>query len=85
MRILAESGLLYLSITIAHLLAWFTQDNVAIQIFSMINLPVIGIAFNLVLIRAAQKRAESLKEVEEQSITRVPEMYFHHSLTVDVD
>lgn len=35
-RILAESGILYLSITIAHLVAWFTEDNVAIQIFSMI-------------------------------------------------
>ncbi len=36
MRILAESGFLYLSITIAHLVTWFTKDNVAIQVLSMI-------------------------------------------------
>ncbi len=36
MRILAESGLLYLSIMIAHLVAWFTKDYVAIQVLSTI-------------------------------------------------
>lgn len=49
------------------------------------NLPVIGIAFNLVLIRVGQKRAESLKELEEQPFTHVPELQFHHSLSVNVD
>ncbi len=36
MRILAESGLLCLSIMIARLVAWFTNDNVANQVLSMI-------------------------------------------------
>lgn len=35
-RILAESGLLYLSITTAHFVAWFTTNDVAVQVLSMI-------------------------------------------------
>ncbi|KAF9446495.1 hypothetical protein P691DRAFT_776811 [Macrolepiota fuliginosa MF-IS2] len=78
MRILAESGFLYLSITIAHLVTWFTSDNVAIQILSMINMPVIGIAFNLVLIRASQTRAEKTA-LEEIPITQISELHFRQS------
>lgn len=36
LRILAESGFLYFSTTIAHLIVWFTPNNLAIRIASEI-------------------------------------------------
>ncbi|KAF9482953.1 hypothetical protein BDN70DRAFT_929607 [Pholiota conissans] len=57
MRILAESGFLYFSTTIAHFIVWFTPNDLAIRIASEINIPTIGIAFNLILIRVGYNRA----------------------------
>ncbi|KAF9450648.1 hypothetical protein P691DRAFT_809931 [Macrolepiota fuliginosa MF-IS2] len=57
-RIIAESGLLYVSITLAHLLVWFGTDKFAIDIISVLNAPIIGIAFNWFLIRMAKNNAE---------------------------
>lgn len=57
-RILMESGILYLSVSLAHLFVWFGQNGFAIRLLGTINVFVIPIAFNLVLIRTAQNRAE---------------------------
>jgi hypothetical protein len=79
LQVLAESGVLYFSTTIAHLAVWFTPSNLGIRILSEIvrveinlrlslessvvdllslqNIPTIGIAFNIILIRAAENRA----------------------------
>ncbi|TFK34155.1 hypothetical protein BDQ12DRAFT_715432 [Crucibulum laeve] len=57
MRVLIESGSLYLAITIAHLVVWFTPSTLAIDVVSAINLPIIGMTFNLIIMRTSQKRA----------------------------
>ncbi|KAF9450259.1 hypothetical protein P691DRAFT_847670 [Macrolepiota fuliginosa MF-IS2] len=57
-RILMESGILYLAISIAHFFVWFGQDNFAINMIGGMNLIIIGISFNLILIRTAQNRVE---------------------------
>ncbi|KAF9450645.1 hypothetical protein P691DRAFT_809928 [Macrolepiota fuliginosa MF-IS2] len=66
-RSVAESGLIYMSISMAHFVVWFTSANFAIQIISILNVPLIGIAFNLILIRTAHSRREFLddKMIEE--------------------
>ncbi|KAJ3564634.1 hypothetical protein NP233_g8166 [Leucocoprinus birnbaumii] len=38
-RVLAESGLIYFSITLAHLVAWFGTDQYAVSIISILNAP----------------------------------------------
>ncbi|KAF9442832.1 hypothetical protein P691DRAFT_764843 [Macrolepiota fuliginosa MF-IS2] len=58
LRILMESGVLYLAISIAHFFVWFGQDNFAIHVIGGLNSIVMTIAFNLILIRTAQNRAE---------------------------
>ncbi|KAF5352620.1 hypothetical protein D9756_006196 [Leucocoprinus leucothites] len=73
-RIFAESGVLCLSITVAQLIAWFTPNNIAIQVLCLINIPVVGISFNLVVIRSAQLRAEQrdpLQDAFEGGISRL--------------
>lgn len=57
-RVITESGLLYLTITIIHLVVWFTPSTYAISVVSNINLPIIGIAYNLIIIRTFHKRAD---------------------------
>jgi len=57
-RILMESGVLYLSISLAHFLVWFGSSTYAIFILGTMNTHIIGIAFNLVLIRTAQNKME---------------------------
>ncbi|KAF5352617.1 hypothetical protein D9756_006192 [Leucocoprinus leucothites] len=84
-RIFAESGVLYLSITVAQLAAWFTPNNIAIQILSLINIPVTGIAFNLVVIRSAQLRAEQedpSKAAEEDGVSKIQFKYNQTSSTI---
>ncbi|PPQ91765.1 hypothetical protein CVT25_000590 [Psilocybe cyanescens] len=66
MRVLVESGALYLAASIAHFVVWWTPDSYAISIISNINLAVIGIAFNLILIRVAQRRVEEDHAFETQ-------------------
>ncbi|KAF5318627.1 hypothetical protein D9619_010711 [Psilocybe cf. subviscida] len=66
LRVLAESGVLYFSTTIAHLAAWFTPSNLAIRILSEINIPTIGIAFNIILIRAAENKARETRAEDAQ-------------------
>ncbi|KAF5316815.1 hypothetical protein D9619_006885 [Psilocybe cf. subviscida] len=56
--LIIESGSLYLTTGIAHFVVWWTPNNFAINVVSNINIPVIGIAFNLILIRLAQHRAD---------------------------
>ncbi|KAF9450646.1 hypothetical protein P691DRAFT_700814 [Macrolepiota fuliginosa MF-IS2] len=56
-RIVAESGLLYFSITLAHLVVWFGTNDFAINIISVLNAPIIGIAFDWLLIRIAMNNA----------------------------
>ncbi|KAF9451091.1 hypothetical protein P691DRAFT_787881 [Macrolepiota fuliginosa MF-IS2] len=59
-RCIVESGLISMSISLAHFVVWFTSANFAIEIVRIINVPLIGIAFNLILIRIAYSRREDL-------------------------
>ncbi|KAH9475516.1 hypothetical protein JR316_0012631 [Psilocybe cubensis] len=61
MRVLVESGALYLTTAIAHFVVWWTPNAFAISIISDMNLGVTGIAFNLILIRVAQRRVDEEK------------------------
>ncbi|KAF9450260.1 hypothetical protein P691DRAFT_774065 [Macrolepiota fuliginosa MF-IS2] len=72
-RIFMESGVLYLAISIAHFFVWFGQDNFAIHMIGGMNLIIIGISFNLILIRTAQSRAE---EGEIDYCGRMSTMHF---------
>ncbi|KAJ3569095.1 hypothetical protein NP233_g5280 [Leucocoprinus birnbaumii] len=54
----AESGILHFSITIAHFLSWFGKSEFATDIISVLNAPIIGIAFHWFLIRVARRKAE---------------------------
>ncbi|KAF8993279.1 hypothetical protein BDQ17DRAFT_1331769 [Cyathus striatus] len=66
MRVLVESGALYLIVAIPHFVVWWTPNSAAIVFFGWMNLPVAGIAFNLILIRIAKNRAENEKKVYGQ-------------------
>ncbi|KAF5318862.1 hypothetical protein D9619_010704 [Psilocybe cf. subviscida] len=66
LRVFAESGVLYFSTTIAHLVIWFTPSSFGIAMLSEINVPTIGIAFNIILIRAAENRAREAREEGSQ-------------------
>ncbi|TFK33659.1 hypothetical protein BDQ12DRAFT_670086 [Crucibulum laeve] len=61
-RVVIESGVLYLAIIIAHFVVWFTPNAFAIVMVSNINLPIIGTAFNLILIRTSKRRADRLNK-----------------------
>jgi len=73
--LIIESGALYLVAGIAHFVAWWTPNDFAIAVISNINIPVIGIAFNLIIIRLAQHRAE---EDRKTSGALVSEIQFQH-------
>ncbi|PPQ69717.1 hypothetical protein CVT26_001634 [Gymnopilus dilepis] len=81
LRVLIESGALYLTIAIIHFLVWWTPNNFAISVSSAINLPIIGIAFNLILMRTYRRRVdEELSEFEgEQRKSQTSGLEFHHS------
>ncbi|KAF9477087.1 hypothetical protein BDN70DRAFT_995197 [Pholiota conissans] len=64
MRIIIESGFLYVAVAIAHFVVWFTPNAYAISIISSINISVTGIAFNLILIRSARRRVEEIARVD---------------------
>ncbi|KAF9557008.1 hypothetical protein CPC08DRAFT_710733 [Agrocybe pediades] len=90
MRVLIESGALYLMITIPHFIVWWTPSTTAILIFAWTNLPAVGSAFNLILIRTSQRRVENEKEVKyEKDVLstvlqfRVPTL--HQSTVENVD
>lgn len=71
-----ESGALYLVAGIAHFVAWWTPNDFAIAVISNINIPVIGIAFNLMIIRLAQHRAD---EDRKTSGAPVSDLEFQHT------
>ncbi|KAF8887453.1 hypothetical protein CPB84DRAFT_1826903 [Gymnopilus junonius] len=89
MRVLIESGVLYLTIAIIHFLVWWTPNSFAISVSSAIsvlaiyvqNLPIIGIAFNLILMRTYHRRVdEELSEMEvEEERRHTSTLRFHHS------
>jgi len=56
-HIIAESGVLYFPVTLAHLLVWFGSSKFAIDVISVLNAPLIGMAFNWLIIRAARNKA----------------------------
>jgi hypothetical protein len=56
MRVIIESGAIYLLITIPHFIVWWTTSTLAIVILGWTNLPVVGSAFNLILIRTSRYR-----------------------------
>lgn len=49
-RVLAESGVLYLSVTIAHFVVWFTTNDVAITIVTaFVRPPIHPSTLNLII------------------------------------
>ncbi|KAF5314411.1 hypothetical protein D9619_011835 [Psilocybe cf. subviscida] len=66
-RVLIESGALYLFITVPHFAAWFTSSSLAIVALGWANLPIVGTAFNLILVRTARRRADAERKEEEAS------------------
>ncbi|KAF8963513.1 hypothetical protein BDZ97DRAFT_2075827 [Flammula alnicola] len=69
MRVLLESGALYLVIAVPHFIVWWTEDGAAIFIISWSNLPVICSAFNLIVIRTSQHREEDTQNTEPGPIS----------------
>ncbi|KAF9449770.1 hypothetical protein P691DRAFT_811937 [Macrolepiota fuliginosa MF-IS2] len=61
-QIISESGVLYFSITLAHFLSWFGKSTFSTTIISVLNAPVVGIAFNWFVIRVAMNKVENAKE-----------------------
>ncbi|KAF7770717.1 hypothetical protein Agabi119p4_6691 [Agaricus bisporus var. burnettii] len=57
-RVLMESGVLYLAISIAHFFVYFGHDNFAIHMVGLLHTTIIGIAYNLIIIRVGQNRSE---------------------------
>ncbi|KAF8178727.1 hypothetical protein BJ912DRAFT_1146209 [Pholiota molesta] len=78
MRILIESGSLYLAVAIAQFISWWTPNNgYAIFMISSINMSMTGIAFNLILIRAARHRVEERQE-EVDVVPKSKIQFFAH-------
>ncbi|KAF9450665.1 hypothetical protein P691DRAFT_700852 [Macrolepiota fuliginosa MF-IS2] len=70
-RVIAESGLLCLSITLAHFLVWFGSDDYAVGVIAALNPPVMGVAFNWFIIRVAINKAEAAKVTIPERITTI--------------
>jgi len=75
MRVIVESGVIYLAITIPHFIVWWTSSSIAIVILGWTNLPVVGSAFNLILIRTSRHRAEE-DSVEKSGTSAVSAIHF---------
>ncbi|TFK41536.1 hypothetical protein BDQ12DRAFT_663607 [Crucibulum laeve] len=73
-RILVESGALYLVVTIPHFIVWWTPNSMAIVLMGWINLPVVCSAYNLIIIRIFKHRAE--RRLEDKMSRTVPDMDF---------
>ncbi|KAF5314414.1 hypothetical protein D9619_011836 [Psilocybe cf. subviscida] len=63
----AESGALYLLITIPHFAVWWTSSGLAIISLGWANLPVVGTAFNLIIVRTARYRVDADRKAEANS------------------
>ncbi|PFH47648.1 hypothetical protein AMATHDRAFT_42804 [Amanita thiersii Skay4041] len=79
-HVIADSGLLYTLSSIIGIITWlYTLKNTGAAaqliaaIFSSINYAMVGIAFNLILIRVASQRASSDSTID--SAKTIPEMY----------
>ncbi|KIJ24879.1 hypothetical protein M422DRAFT_274243 [Sphaerobolus stellatus SS14] len=57
MRVLIESGFMYVVVTLSHFVVWWTPNTYAIAVVIALNIPMTGIGFNLILIRTAAKKA----------------------------
>ncbi|KAF7783904.1 hypothetical protein Agabi119p4_69 [Agaricus bisporus var. burnettii] len=68
-RILMESGILYLSISVAQFVAYFCPNNFAIHMIGTIHTPVIGIAYNLIIIRVGQTRSDDGSNISDGKLT----------------
>ncbi|KAF9442236.1 hypothetical protein P691DRAFT_681919, partial [Macrolepiota fuliginosa MF-IS2] len=77
-RVIAESGLLCLSIIFAHLLVWFGKSEFAVDTVAALNTPIVGIAFNWFIIRVATNRAEAARTPMAEGIST---LRFDHSET----
>jgi len=73
MRVLIESGVMYFSTTVAHFVVWWTPNNFAISLISLVNLQIIGITFNLIFIRTSRRRVdgEGPAEFDDVNLSRM--------------
>ncbi|KAF8629809.1 hypothetical protein AX17_005557, partial [Amanita inopinata Kibby_2008] len=70
-RIIVESGLMYTTTTIMAFAAAIASNSSAVLIASAINFQVIGIAFNLILIRVMKERVHGDDESRASRTTTV--------------
>ncbi|KAF9477088.1 hypothetical protein BDN70DRAFT_896812 [Pholiota conissans] len=75
-RILIESGFLYLAVAIAHFVAWFTTSTYAIAFISSINISVTGVLSNLILIRTATHHVKEMSRID-QDADAISNLHFH--------
>ncbi|EKM84326.1 hypothetical protein AGABI1DRAFT_124647 [Agaricus bisporus var. burnettii JB137-S8] len=68
-RILMESGVLYLAITIAHFVAYFGHSSFALHMNGGLHTIVIGIAYDLIIIRVGQNRSEEDRNQNNERLT----------------
>lgn len=82
-RSIMESGIIYMTISLAHFFVWFGYNNLAVKVISVLNVPLIGIAFNLILIRAAHGRMQDFDDQRVGEFTSV-EFSRDTALTLDI-
>ncbi|KJA18692.1 hypothetical protein HYPSUDRAFT_920383 [Hypholoma sublateritium FD-334 SS-4] len=83
-RVLLDSGMLYLFITIPHFIVWWIPNSSgAILVIAYFNLPVVGSAFNLINIRTSQHR--TIGEMGRGMAGTVSEMQFTSRPPIDLD
>lgn len=70
-RSITESGIIYMSTSLAHFFVEFTYSNLAVMIVSVLNIPLIGTAFNLILIRAAHRRMQGFDDKPAGGLTPI--------------
>ncbi|PPQ64865.1 hypothetical protein CVT26_002583 [Gymnopilus dilepis] len=65
-RIIVESGLLYTVVAIINFISWITRNNLMLYVIGGIEVQIVGIAFNMIIIRT------TTLSLEEQQKAFVP-------------
>ncbi|KAF9474375.1 hypothetical protein BDN70DRAFT_899007 [Pholiota conissans] len=84
-RVLLDSGMLYLLVTIPHFVVWWMpNESAGIIILGWINLPVVCSAFNLIIIRTSQYRVTGKGEAGSPDGSGIlSEVHFSYPPEVD--
>ncbi|KAF8876874.1 hypothetical protein CPB84DRAFT_1795514 [Gymnopilus junonius] len=60
-RIIVESGLLYTTVAFINFIAWIVRDNLALYVVSGIEVQIVGISFNMIIIRSTALSQQETK------------------------